>query len=123
MSLSPRSFLLSLASMAVLGGCGLGIDTTPADKTVHYDMAKDTLTFPACPDWSQSSTMNYDNSVHSNYGCAVNRNLAVQLADPSDLQHGKGEGVADTTETVRTLTRYRAGEIPQPLQPQQSADQ
>lgn len=112
-----------LAVCCLLGGCGLGIDTTPTDKTVHYDMAKGTLAFPACPDWSQSSTMNYDNSVHSNYGCAVNRNLAVQLADPSDLHHGKGDGMADTTEAARTITRYRAGEIPQPLQPQQSASQ
>lgn len=95
-------------------------DTTPTDKTVRYDQASGTLVYPACPDWSQPSTANVDNSLHSNYGCAANRNLAAQLENPADLARGHGSGT-DTESTVRTITRYRAGEIPEPLVPQQTS--
>lgn len=107
----------SLLTATLLSACS---DTTPIDKSARYDQASGTLEHPSCPDWSQPSTFNYDNSLHTNYGCAVNRNLAVQLANPADLAQGHGTGNADTEATINTIDRYRAGEIPEPLVPQAS---
>jgi pilus assembly protein CpaD len=94
---------------------------TPRSKEAQYDPVTKRLVMPhPCPDWSQSQTANYRNEPHSNYGCAVNTNMAVQLADPSDLHRGKGNGNADAETTANTIKMYRAGDIPQPLSPMQS---
>jgi type IV pilus biogenesis protein CpaD/CtpE len=99
-------------------------DFVPRDKTVTIDAQTGQAILPhPCPDWSQSSVINYDNSLHSNYGCAVNNNLAVQLENPGDLEHGYGSLKGDTDESVRTLQRYRAGEIPVTLNPLQPSGQ
>lgn len=46
-------------------------------------------TLPVCPDWSDSPLGNMNASTHSNYGCAVNSNLAAMAADPGDLEQGR----------------------------------
>jgi type IV pilus biogenesis protein CpaD/CtpE len=99
-------------------------DFVPVEKTATMNATTGELALPhPCPDWSQNATINYDNSNHSNYGCAVNGNLAVQLEDPWDLLGARpSQGNPSDTETsVRTLERYRAGEIPVPLVPQQDS--
>jgi len=108
-----------LVGALMIAGCAADFD--PREKTAGYDAAtgKAVLPYP-CPDWSQNATVNFDNSLHSNYGCAVNNNLAVQLADPQDLVRGRGTGSADLQTSTRTLERYRAGEIPLPLTPVQA---
>ncbi len=108
---------LCLLATCMLTAC---TDTTPINKTPHYDQASGQIIYPKCPDWSQPSTGNTDNSVHSNFGCAAHRNLAVQLENPADLARGHGAQGADTEATITTITRYRKGEIPEPLTPQAS---
>lgn len=51
---------------------------------------------PGCPDWDESSDMNYYNGTAKGYGCATNSNLAAMVANPEDLI----EGQAGTGETV-----------------------
>ena len=105
-------------------GCMLSAcasDYTPTDKVAGVDTTTGYAVPPyPCPDWSHNATVNYDNSLHSNYGCAVNNNLAVQLADPWDLQQGVASTTGNTDMGVRTIELYRAGELPASLQPQQS---
>lgn len=98
-------------------------DYVPREKVATYDRETQTIEFAyPCPDWSHASDINYDNSVHSNYGCATRNNLAQQLAYPQDLDRASGaDGRTDTEGTVRTIQRYRAGEIPVALQPMQGA--
>ena len=43
---------------------------------------------PGCPDWSSKSSINMKNATSSNYGCALNSNLAAMVADPNDLIKG-----------------------------------
>ncbi len=109
---------LFLIALLPLAAC---TDFTPADKSVSYDQATGKLIQAPCPDWSQPSTGNVDSSLHSNFGCAYHRNFATQIADPNDLVRGHGTPGADTEATARTIARYRAGEIPEPLQPQQAS--
>jgi pilus assembly protein CpaD len=44
---------------------------------------------PGCPNWSLPSQPNYNNRMLSNFGCAVNSNLAAMVANPEDLVHGR----------------------------------
>lgn len=98
-------------------------DYEPHVKKASYDPVGQELVYPhPCPDWSHSASVNYDNSNHSNFGCAVENNIAAQLEDPADLYRGHGSG-ADTESTIRVVSRYRAGEIPVPLQPMESSQQ
>ena len=112
-----RSFVL-VGMMALLAACS---NFVPREKVATYDPETRRLTLPhPCPDWSQSQTHNYLNQPHSNYGCAVNTNAALQLEDPEDLVRGHGTKGPDTETTTRVIEQYRAGDLPAPLTPQQS---
>ena len=44
----------------------------------------------------------------SNYGCAVNGNLAAMVANPEDLIHGRdGSGVGDAMTSTKAVQSYR----------------
>ena len=44
----------------------------------------------------------------SNFGCAVNGNLAAMVANPQDLVHGReGSGVGDNRTAVKAIDTYR----------------
>ena len=95
----------------------------PREKAATYDPVTGELTMPyPCTDWSQSQTQNYQNHIHSNYGCAVNTNSALQIAEPSDLYRGHGDDGPDIETTTRVVQRYRTGELPVALTPQQSSN-
>jgi pilus assembly protein CpaD len=64
---------------------------------------------PGCPNWSIPAQPNVENRNMSNYGCAVNSNLAAMIADPVDLIHGReGAGVTDTATASKAVDFYRA---------------
>ena len=45
----------------------------------------------------------------SNYGCAVNSNLAAMVANPEDLIHGReGSGVGDAMTSSKAVRSYRS---------------
>ena len=107
----------------MLGLSACGDNFAPRDKSAVYDPERKELTMPyPCPDWSQSQTRNYLNQNHSNFGCAVNTNAALQLEDPADLHRGHGDNRPHPEVRERYLRRYFAGEIPEPLNPVQSSD-
>ena len=63
---------------------------------------------PNCPNWSVPSNPQFENRSMSNYGCAVNSNLAAMVADPVDLIHGReGAGVTDNVTASRAVDMYR----------------
>jgi pilus assembly protein CpaD len=63
---------------------------------------------PGCPNWKIPSQPNYDNRNMSNFGCGVNSNLAMQVANPEDLIHGQeGSGVGDTRTAAKAVILYR----------------
>lgn len=105
--------VLPIFLLFMLSACS---DYIPAEKKAVINPVTHEITKLApCPDWSHQ-TQNYDNSVHSNFGCATANNIAIQLDDPADAVRGHGTST-DTESTVRTIGRYRVGEIPKPLQP------
>ena len=115
---------MMLAMVVALTACDKMVDGsnfTPREKEAQVDPKTGTLTMPhPCPDWSQSQTQNYKNDLHSNFGCAVNSNLAAQIENPRDLVHGHGKRTPDTETTTSVIEQYREGTIPVALDPIQS---
>lgn len=62
---------------------------------------------PGCPDWSTKSSMNFNNSTSSNYGCATNSNLASMVADANDLIKGATAKENDPTSATRAIKTFR----------------
>lgn len=63
---------------------------------------------PGCPDWSDQTSDYNNNTTNSNFGCAINGNLAAMVADPEHLL----KGAAGTGETVvmssnKAISTYR----------------
>ena len=67
-------------------------------------VSRSTASVPDCPNWSPTGA----SATASNYGCAVNSNLAAMVADPSDLVLGQnGHGTGDATATSKAIKVYR----------------
>ena len=59
-----------------------------APGTVRVVITRMIAGVPGCPDVSRQYQPDYLASTTSNYGCAVNSNLAKMVADPGDLVRG-----------------------------------
>jgi len=63
---------------------------------------------PECPDWHAKSDTNLNNATYSNYGCAVNSNMAAMVADPEHLLHGaRGSGETVVMSSSKAIDSYR----------------
>lgn len=63
---------------------------------------------PNCPDWSRPSNPETEFSLMSNFGCAVQGNLAAMTADPNDLLTGKPYSGADGNSINKAISAYRS---------------
>jgi pilus assembly protein CpaD len=83
-----------VARLASLHGMTM-VDTAPVTPgnvtpgTARIVVTRSDATVPNCPNWSKHTESNYNSSNHPGYGCAVNGNLAVMVADPEDLVRGR----------------------------------
>ena len=59
----------------------------------------------------------FENVQHWNFGCAMQRNLAAQVANPSDLVQPRGEDPVYATRRTTVLDKYRKGESPATTDP------
>jgi pilus assembly protein CpaD len=76
--------------------------------SVRVVVARRRAVVPGCPNWSVPSQPDWDNKTMSNYGCAVNSNMAAMVADPEDLVHGReGAAAIDTRTAARAVDMYR----------------
>jgi pilus assembly protein CpaD len=76
--------------------------------TVRVVVSRRRAEVPGCPNWSLPSQPNFENRNVTNYGCAVNSNIAAMVANPEDLIHGQeGSGVGDTRTAAKAVTYYR----------------
>lgn len=77
--------------------------------TVRVVVTRSVATVPGCPDWSSNSESNFMSGTHSNYGCAINSNLAAMVADPEDLLRGShGAGLSNVTTSDKAIGAYGA---------------
>lgn len=64
---------------------------------------------PTCGDWSSSPSYDPYNTVSSNFGCAVQRDIGLMAADPADLVRARPTAPMDGQNASRVIQRYRAG--------------
>jgi pilus assembly protein CpaD len=91
---------------------GDGAPVTPGyvnAGTARVIISRSIAYVPGCPDWRQNSENSLGNNTSSNYGCAVNSNLAAMVANPEDLVRGS----TTTGETLmmssnKAIETYRA---------------
>lgn len=100
----------------VAGRWGMFVDG-PAPMTPGYVAAggarvvvtRAKASVPGCPDWSAKSDFSMSNKTSSNFGCAINSNLAAMVADKEHLV----QGANSTGETVvmsgnKAIDSYRS---------------
>jgi pilus assembly protein CpaD len=75
--------------------------------TVRVVVSRRRAEVPGCPNWSLPSNPNYDNRNMSNFGCGVNSNIAMMVANPEDLVHGRESTVTDVNTAERAILFYR----------------
>lgn len=98
-----------VAGYGLLLGEGVVPSPTPvAPGTVRVVISRMRATVPGCPDWSRPGHLNADQHTSSNYGCAVNANLAAMVADPADLVRGQpGAASNDAAFSSKAIQSYR----------------
>lgn len=79
-----------------------------APGTVRVVVTRSMAEVPGCPDWKSKLEMNYRNATSSNYGCAVNSNVAAMVANKEDLVRGEpGAATAPTQRSNTVIKTYR----------------
>jgi pilus assembly protein CpaD len=64
-----------------------------------------------CGDWSDNLALTYDNTVSRNFGCAVQNNIAAQMADPRDIIEMRPTDPADAARRGTVLDNYEHGRV------------
>jgi pilus assembly protein CpaD len=66
-----------------------------------------------CGDWSESASITFENTPMPNFGCAVQHNIAAQVADPRDLEQSRGLGTPDAVQRMQVFNKYEQGQTTQ----------
>lgn len=92
--------------MLLSNGTPVTQGTVPPDY-IRVVVSRTRAEVPGCPNWSVPSNPNYNNRSTSNFGCAVNGNLAAMVANPEDLIHGReGDPYVDAAAASRGIGLY-----------------
>ncbi len=63
-----------------------------------------------CGHWDDLTATGANDS-YANFGCAVNANMAAQIARPSDIAHPRAEDAPDSERRLIVLDKYRQGKV------------
>lgn len=75
---------------------------------VRVVVVRTTASVSGCPDWSNKSDTNLGNGTYSNFGCAINSNMAAMVADPSHLIKGaNGTGTNSVSTGTKAIDSLR----------------
>ncbi|MEJ1967530.1 MAG: CpaD family pilus assembly protein [Rhizomicrobium sp.] len=80
-----------------------------ADGKVEIGYIGYEATTAACGDWSTDLSFTADNQVNPNLGCAVQHNIAAQVADPRDLVAPRDMDPGDASRRAVVYDAYRNG--------------
>ena len=85
-------------------------DTADSGDGVKISYIRYEAEAPACDDWSTNLADISKNRPPPNFGCATQRNLAAQVADPRDLVSPWPMDPDDAQRRLTVLDKYRKGE-------------
>ena len=105
-----RHFVKTFADAAVI--CVPSASCVAMMRDHYPKMAAET---GPCGLWPEDIGPTYDpvyatNRPHWNHGCASQRNLAAQVANPADLVQPRAEGPALASRRATAIEKYRKGE-------------
>jgi pilus assembly protein CpaD len=85
-----------------------GADAVAAGS-VRVVITRASASVPHCPDWSGNSASNPANATSTNFGCAVNSNLAAMVANPDHLLKGAAStGQTGAMSAEKAITAWRS---------------
>jgi pilus assembly protein CpaD len=88
----------------------LSYDGTPSTVTLSYEHYE--VALPICGDWTSNPTYDYYNDVPANFGCALQRDIGLMVADPADLVHRRAAAPTDAQNSDRVMQKFRTGQSP-----------
>jgi pilus assembly protein CpaD len=94
-----RGLLLSDGAPVTAGSIEPGL--------VRVIVSRSAASMPKCPNWDRKAAPEFASSSMSNYGCAVNSNLAAMVANPEDLVRGQAGAQSDARTTAKAIKSYR----------------
>lgn len=113
---SPRHAEALRLRLMAAGIPASSLAVMPAERgaadTVTFRYDRFQVSVPNCGDWSSHPTINRTNDVHSNFGCAQQRDFGLMVADPADLVRMRDAMAADAQNSNRVLQKYRTGQSP-----------
>lgn len=80
-----------------------------ADAVVRFQRYR--MRVPICGPWAFQSSYNPYNTSPTYFGCALERDLALTIANPGDLVRMREPGTTDTERAGFVLQRWRGGDI------------
>jgi pilus assembly protein CpaD len=86
-------------------------DTPDGDQRVEINYVSYQAHTDKCGDWSDDLALTLDNDTPKNFGCAVQQNIAAQIADPRDLLAPRPGEDASATRRDTVIGNYEAGKI------------
>lgn len=79
-----------------------------APGTARVIVSRMRASVPGCPDHSRTTGIEFEGNTNSNYGCAVNSNLAAMVARPEDLVRGQpGAPSSDPAVSFKAIDTLR----------------
>lgn len=79
-----------------------------APGTARVVVSRMRASVPSCPDHSRVTGIEFEGNTNSNYGCAINSNLAAMIARPEDLVRGQaGAATADPAVAYKAIDQLR----------------
>jgi pilus assembly protein CpaD len=87
--------------------------------SARYDLAvieseRYLVTLPPCPNWSKPASLDFTNTLPSNFGCATVANLGQSIAYPADLVEGRPVGLAEGRPAAAAVNRYLTDKVQLP---------
>ncbi len=111
--LDSKATFASIEGVAARWGLMVGeaASITPgyiAPGATRVVVTRATASVPGCPDWSVKSDFSMSNRTTSNFGCAINSNLAAMVADKEHLVQGAtGTGETVVMSGTKAIDSYR----------------
>ena len=83
------------------------LNGTVQPGTIRVIASRATASVPGCPEWSNPAA-EPSTTTSSNFGCAMNSNIAAMIANPDDLVLGQdGSTRGSATTATRAIRSYR----------------
>jgi pilus assembly protein CpaD len=88
-------------------------DAPDGDMRVEINYVSYQAHTDKCGDWSENLAYSADNLTPKNFGCAVQQNIAAQVADPRDLLGPRTMEAASAVRRATVMGNYELGKTTQ----------